>query len=58
MKKPFRFFVELMQQPVWVPVWVLILAIVHWEVGVDIATIGAELSNPFSKELSDLDSRG
>ncbi len=25
MRNPFRFFIELMQQPVWIPVWVLIL---------------------------------
>ena len=29
MRNPFRFFIELIQQPVWVPVWVLILAIVN-----------------------------
>ncbi len=29
MKNPFRFFVELMQQPVLVPVWVFILMIVN-----------------------------
>ncbi len=29
MRNPFRFFVELMQQPVWIPVWVLILMIVN-----------------------------
>lgn len=29
MRNPFRFFIELMQQPVWVPVWVFILMIVN-----------------------------
>ena len=29
MRNPFRFFVELMQQPVWIPVWVLIQMIVN-----------------------------
>jgi hypothetical protein len=29
MRNPLRFFIELMQQPVWVPVWVLFLMIVH-----------------------------
>lgn len=29
MRNPFRFFIELMQQPVWIPVWVLILMIVN-----------------------------
>ena len=29
MRNPFRFFVELIQQPVWIPVWVLILMIVN-----------------------------
>ena len=27
LRNPFRFFVELMQQPVWIPAWVLILTI-------------------------------
>ncbi len=29
MRNPFRFFIELIQQPVWIPVWVLILMIVN-----------------------------
>ena len=29
MRNPFRFFSELGQQPVWVPVWVLILMIIN-----------------------------
>jgi hypothetical protein len=29
MRNPFRFFIELIQQPVWVPVWVFILAMVN-----------------------------
>lgn len=29
MRNPFRFFIELMQQPVWIPVWVLILIIIN-----------------------------
>ena len=29
MRNPFKFFIELMQQPVWVPVWVLFLMIVN-----------------------------
>ena len=29
MRNPFNFFVELMQQPMWIPVWVLILAVVN-----------------------------
>jgi len=29
MRNPFRFFIELIQQPVWVPVWVLLLAMVN-----------------------------
>ncbi len=29
MRNPFRFFIELMQQPVWIPVWVLILMIIN-----------------------------
>jgi hypothetical protein len=29
MRNPFRFFNELMQQPVWIPVWVLFLMIVN-----------------------------
>ena len=29
MRNPFRFFVELIQQPIWIPVWVLILMIVN-----------------------------
>ncbi len=29
MRNPFRFFVELIQQPVWIPVWLLILMIVN-----------------------------
>lgn len=29
MRNPFGFFVELMQQPVWVPIWVFLLMIVN-----------------------------
>jgi hypothetical protein len=29
MRNPFKFFIELMQQPVWIPVWVLYLFIVN-----------------------------
>jgi len=29
MRNPFRFFIELVQQPVWVPAWVFILAMVN-----------------------------
>ncbi len=29
MRNPFRFFIELIQQPVWIPVWVVILMIVN-----------------------------
>lgn len=29
MRNPFKFFVELMQQPVWIPIWVLYLMIVN-----------------------------
>ena len=29
MRNPLRFFVELMQQPVWVPVWVFVLMIIN-----------------------------
>jgi len=29
MRNPLRFFIELMQQPVWIPIWVLILMIVN-----------------------------
>jgi hypothetical protein len=29
MRNPFGFFVELLRQPVWVPIWVVILLIVH-----------------------------
>ncbi len=29
MRNPFRFFVELMRQPVWIPLWVLFLMIVN-----------------------------
>ncbi len=29
MRNPFRFFIELTQQPVWIPVWVLVLMIVN-----------------------------
>jgi len=29
MRNPFRFFSELVQQPVWIPVWVLILMIIN-----------------------------
>ncbi len=34
MRNPFRFFIELMQQPVWIPVWVLILMSIN---GVSVA---------------------
>ena len=29
MRNPFRFFIELMQQPLWIPVWVFFLMIVN-----------------------------
>jgi len=29
MRNPFKFFIELMQQPVWIPVWMFILMIVN-----------------------------
>ncbi len=29
MRNPFRFFIELMQQPIWIPVWVFFLMIVN-----------------------------
>ena len=29
MRNPFRFFIELLGQPVWIPIWVLILMIVN-----------------------------
>ena len=29
MRNPFRFFIELMQQPIWIQVWVFILMIVN-----------------------------
>ncbi len=29
MGNPFRFFIELIQQSVWIPVWVLILMVVN-----------------------------
>lgn len=29
MRNPFRFFIELMQQPVWIPAWVIFLMIVN-----------------------------
>lgn len=29
MRNPFRFFIELMQQPVWVPIWVFFLMVVN-----------------------------
>jgi hypothetical protein len=29
MRNPFKFFIELMQQPVWIPVWVFFLMIVN-----------------------------
>ena len=29
MRNPFRFFIELMQQPVWIPVWVFFLMIIN-----------------------------
>lgn len=44
MRNPFRFFVELMQQPIWVPVWVLILAIVN------VASVGF-WSEPLAKAI-------
>jgi hypothetical protein len=36
MKNPFRFFVELMQQPVLVPAWVFILMIVNKDGSIDL----------------------
>lgn len=29
MRNPFRFFVELMQQPVWIPIWVFYLMVIN-----------------------------
>ncbi len=29
MRNPFRFFVELMQQPVWIPIWLFFLMIIN-----------------------------
>ena len=29
MRNPFRFFVELLQQPVWVPIWVFFLMVIN-----------------------------
>jgi len=29
MRNPFRFFIELMQQPVWIPIWLLFLMIIN-----------------------------
>lgn len=29
MRNPFRFFIELIQQPLWIPVWVLFLVIIN-----------------------------
>ena len=29
MRNPFRFFIELMQQPVWIPIWLLFLMIAN-----------------------------
>lgn len=29
MRNPFRFFIELMQQPVWIPFWLFILVVVN-----------------------------
>ncbi len=29
LRNPFRFFVELMQQPVWIPVWVFYLMVIN-----------------------------
>lgn len=29
LRNPFRFFVELMQQPVWIPIWVFYLMVVN-----------------------------
>lgn len=29
MRNPFRFFVELMQQPVWIPIWLFFLIIIN-----------------------------
>ena len=34
MRNPFKFFVELMQQPVWIPIWVL------YQMIVNIASVG------------------
>ena len=42
MKKPFKFFIELMQQPLWLSVWVMLLAIVN------VASIGF-WSEPLAK---------
>ena len=44
MRNPFRFFVELMQQPTWVPGWVLILA------AVNVASVGF-WSEPLAKVI-------
>ena len=29
MRNPFRFFIELMQQPAWIPIWVLFLVVIN-----------------------------
>jgi hypothetical protein len=29
MRNPFRFFIELMQQPTWIPAWVLFLVVIN-----------------------------
>ena len=29
MRNPFRFFVDLVQQPVWIPIWVLFLVVIN-----------------------------
>ena len=44
MRNPFRFFIELMQQPIWVSVWVLILAVVN------VASVGF-WSEPLAKVI-------
>ena len=44
MRNPFRFFVELIQQPVWIPVWLLFLMIVN------VASVGF-WNEPFAKVI-------
>jgi hypothetical protein len=44
MRNPFRFFVELMQRPVWIPIWVLFQMIVN------IASVGF-WSEPLAKVI-------